>query len=111
MFGQRNSSIRVLLFALMLLVFLPVLMLWSVFGVNVQFFKQERDANEQENFFDMSLEELMEIPVVVTASGQGPIIDELLAPVGRFIFEDVGSGVVDGHRFQRTGRSRREELC
>ena len=48
----------------------------SMFAFNTQLFAQQQEPNEQSeanepaDFFEMSLEELMEVPVVVSASRQ-----------------------------------------
>jgi len=39
-----------------------------VFGPGPHSFAQQQDENKQEDFFEMSLEELMEVPIVVTAA-------------------------------------------
>jgi len=44
--------------------FVLVLMLLTLFGVNTDVFAEQQDANKPEDFFKMSIEELMEVEVV-----------------------------------------------
>jgi hypothetical protein len=39
-----------------------------VFTFNIQLFAQQADANKPKDLFEMSLEELMSVPIVVSAS-------------------------------------------
>ncbi len=53
-------------------------------------------AGESDELFDMSLEELMEVPVVVSASRQAQPMDELAVPVTVITGEDIHySGLTD----------------
>jgi ABC-type phosphate transport system permease subunit len=45
-----------------------MLILCVLFGIGTQVFAEQNDPNKQTDFFEMSLEELMEVPVVVSAS-------------------------------------------
>lgn len=56
---------------------------------NVQLFAQQQDANKPEDLFEMSIEELMEVPVVVSASRQEQKIEELSVPVSVITAEDI----------------------
>ena len=59
-----------------------------VFGFNTRSFAQQ-EPNETEDFFEMSLEELMEVPVAVSASRQAQKIGELSVPVSVITAEDI----------------------
>ena len=50
--------------------FVLVSVLLGLFCLATETLGEQQDPNEQEDFFGMSLEELMEVPVVVSASRQ-----------------------------------------
>ena len=50
---------------------------------------QPQEPNEVVNLFEMSLEELMEVPVVVSASRQARPIDRLSVPVTVITADDI----------------------
>lgn len=50
---------------------------------------EQQDPNKQKNFFEMSLEELMDVPVVVSAARQPQKVDELSVPVSVITAEDI----------------------
>jgi len=52
-------------------------------------FAEQPDPNSKDDFFEMSLEELMELPVVVSASRQTQKITELSVPVSVITAEDI----------------------
>jgi outer membrane receptor protein involved in Fe transport len=56
---------------------------------------QSQDANEPQDFFDMSIEELMQVEVV-SASRQTQTIDELSVPVSVITAEDIHYGGLTG---------------
>jgi len=64
------------------------LMSLLVFVFNVQSFAQEPDPNKHKDFFEMSLEELMNVEVV-SASRQAHKIGELSVPVSVITAEDI----------------------
>ena len=80
MFANKHSLIRKSVFILMLL---------SLLSIGTQAFAEQQDANEQEDLFEMSLEDLMEVPVVVSASRKVQKIGELSVPVSVITAEDI----------------------
>lgn len=64
-------------------------MLLSVFSIATEVFAEQQDANEPKSLFEMSLEELMEVPVVVSASRQAQKMSELSVPVTVITAEDI----------------------
>lgn len=69
--------------------FVHVLMGLIVFCFSPHLLAQQKDANQPGDFFDMSLEELMEVPIVVSASRQSQKIGELSVPVSVISDEDI----------------------
>lgn len=67
--------------------FLPVLLL--MFGLSSQLRAQPTEPNQSKNLFEMSLEELMNVPVVVSASRQPQKIGQLSVPVSVITAEDI----------------------
>ena len=67
--------------------FIVILMVAFVFGDRLS--AQEVGQVEDEDFFEMSLEELMEVPIVVSASRQAQKMGELSAPVTVITAEDI----------------------
>jgi iron complex outermembrane receptor protein len=65
-----------------------VLMLLLVFRFSGQLSAQQQDPNKHKNFFDMSLEQLMDVEVV-SASRQAQKMTELSAPVSVITAEDI----------------------
>lgn len=59
------------------------------FAFNEQLSARQQDTDEQEDFFEMSLEELMEVPVVVSASRQARKVGELAVPVSVITSDDI----------------------
>ncbi|MCD4830326.1 MAG: TonB-dependent receptor [Anaerohalosphaeraceae bacterium] len=77
--------------------FVSVLILFSMFGVCTDIFAEqqksneatEQEPNEQDDFLEMSLEELMDIPIVVSASRQEQKITETSVLVSIVTAEDI----------------------
>jgi outer membrane receptor protein involved in Fe transport len=67
------------------------LMCVILLGVGPDLFASQQDANESEDFFDMSIEELMKVEVV-SASRQSQTIRELSVPVSVITAEDIHYG-------------------
>jgi outer membrane receptor protein involved in Fe transport len=82
-FTQKSSLTRKFVFVLMLLFML---------AFNIQSFAQQQDANQPADFFQMSIEELMEVPVIVSASRKAQKIDELSVPVSVITADDIHYG-------------------
>jgi iron complex outermembrane receptor protein len=76
---QKNYRIRLLLLLLTGLI---------LFGSCPESFAAQQDANEPADFFEMSIEELMEVEVV-SASRQAQKMDELSVPVTVITSEDI----------------------
>jgi len=76
---RKKSQIRTLVLMLIGLI---------VFGSGQHSFAQQSDANEPEDFFEMSLEELMDVEVL-SASRQTQKIGELSVPVSVITSEDI----------------------
>jgi iron complex outermembrane receptor protein len=66
----------------------PVVLL-LVFSFDMQLFAQQHEPNRPKDFFEMSLEELMEVPVVVSAARQPQKIGKLSVPVSVITDEDI----------------------
>jgi outer membrane receptor protein involved in Fe transport len=67
-----------------------------LFASGPDLFAQQPDANEPEDLFDMSIEELMEVPIVVSAARQEQKIGQLSVPVSVITDEDIHySGLTD----------------
>ena len=64
-------------------------MLLSLFSISTNVFAERQEPNEQADFFEMSIEDLMEVPVVVSASRQAQKIGELSIPVSVVTSEDI----------------------
>ena len=64
------------------------LVLLLVFSFDMQLFAQH-EPNRPKDFFEMSIEELMEVPVVVSAARQPQKMDELSVPVSVITAEDI----------------------
>lgn len=79
MITLRNFQSRILLFVLMCLI---------VLCSGSDMLAGSEDANEPEDFFDMSIEELMEVEVV-SASRQAQKVSELAVPVNVITSEDI----------------------
>jgi hypothetical protein len=60
-----------------------------VFTFNIQLFAQEADANRPTDFFEMSLEQLMEVPIVYAFSKRLQPITEATSSVEIVTAEDV----------------------
>lgn len=65
------------------------LVLLLVFSFDMQLSAQQREPNKPADFFEMSLEELMEVPVVVSAARQPQKMGELSVPVSVVTAEDI----------------------
>lgn len=65
MFTPKNALPQAFAFLLILL---------PVFGFNEQLFAKQRRPNEQEDFFEMSLEDLMEVEVISSARRPQPLV-------------------------------------
>jgi len=52
-------------------------------------FAQQQDPNKHKDFFEMSIEELMDVPIVVSAARQPQKIGELSVPVSAITTEDI----------------------
>jgi len=76
---RKNSLIKTLVFMVIGLI---------VFGPAPHSFAQQQDANEPEDFFEMSIEELMEVEVV-SASRQAQKIGQLSVPASVITAEDI----------------------
>lgn len=79
MFAQKNTLTRVIGLVLILLL---------VFAFNERLFAEQQDANEPKDFFEMSLEELMEVEII-SASRQPRKLSELSVPVSVITAEDI----------------------
>ncbi|OHB62182.1 MAG: hypothetical protein A2167_01740 [Planctomycetes bacterium RBG_13_46_10] len=66
-----------------------VLLLWFLLGVETCLLAEQQDPNGKEDLFEMSIEELMEVPVVVSASRQAQKVGELSVPVSVITAEDI----------------------
>ena len=60
-----------------------------VFASNTQLFAEQKDSNKQKDFFEMSIEELMDVTIVVSASRQEQKLSELSVPVTVITAEDI----------------------
>ncbi len=69
--------------------FIFVLVLLVSFGTGARLLAQQQDANKPADFFEMSIEELMEVQVVVSAARQAQKIEELSVPVSVITAEDI----------------------
>jgi outer membrane cobalamin receptor len=71
--------------------FTSLLMLWMILVLSLPAFAEEekKDPNNEGNFFKMSLEQLMETPIVVSASRQEQKLSELSVPVTVITAEDI----------------------
>ncbi len=79
MFTQKESLILKFRFVLTLLI---------LFTIGEQVFAEQRETNDSEDFFEMSLEDLMEVEVV-SASRQVQKMGELSVPVSVVSAEDI----------------------
>jgi iron complex outermembrane receptor protein len=79
MFTQKESLILKFRFVLTLLI---------LFTIGEQVFAEQRETNDSEDFFEMSLEDLMEVEVV-SASRQAQKMGELSVPVSVVSAEDI----------------------
>jgi len=87
MFTQKSSLTRV---------FVLVLIYLLMFAFNEELFAQQEDTDEQGDLFEMSLEELMEVPVVVSAARKEQKITEASVPISIITAEDIHySGLTD----------------
>ena len=66
-----------------------VLISLLIFVLNLQLLAQGSDPNKHKDFFEMSIEELMEVPVVVSAARQPQKIGQLSVPVSVITAEDI----------------------
>ena len=66
-----------------------VAILLFALGFNTQLQAQPTEPNQPKDFFEMSIEELMEVPVVVSVSRQPQKLGELSAPVSVITAEDI----------------------
>ena len=67
-----------------------LLTLLGLFNVSIQAFAEQQDPNKTEGFFEMSLEELMDVPIVVSTSRQGgQKSNEVSAAVSVITAEDI----------------------
>ena len=66
----------------------PVVLL-LVFSFDVQLLAQQHEPNKPKDFFEMSIEELMDVPVVVSAARQPQKIGQLSVPVSVITDEDI----------------------
>jgi len=69
--------------------FIFVLMLLVLFGSDARLLAEQQDANNKKDFFEMSIEELMEVPIVVSASRLPTRLQYLSAPVTVITAEDI----------------------
>ena len=69
--------------------FVHVLMGLIVFCFSPHLLAQQQDANQPGDFFDMSIEELMEVPIVVSAARQEQKVGQLSVPVSVITDEDI----------------------
>lgn len=69
--------------------YLSLLILLPMSISNVQTFAQQQDVNEPADFFEMSLEELMEVPVVFASSKRLQPITEAASSVEIITAEDI----------------------
>ena len=69
-----------------ILLLIPAL---AVAGLTEPLFAQGQEPNSQPDFFEMSIEELMEVPVIVSASRRPQRIGELSVPVSVITSEDI----------------------
>lgn len=58
-------------------------------GFATQVFAEQKEPNDQADFFEMSIEELMEVPIVVSASRQEQKITESSVPISIITAEDI----------------------
>lgn len=58
-------------------------------GISTKALAGQNDPNKKKDFFEMSLKELMEVPVVVSASRQEQKLGELSVPVSVITAEDI----------------------
>ncbi len=111
MFAKEYSLIRKFVFILMLL---------GLFSICPPVLAEQQEPNEQGDFFEMPLEALMEVPIVVTTGASRPLKKEQMPATVTVITADelkllglrhltdvinyiVPGGVGDIHRSQRTG--------
>jgi len=66
-----------------------VLMWLLVFGLNAQLFARQQDVNQPEDLFEMSLEELMEVPVVFASSKRLQPVTEAASSVEIITADDI----------------------
>ena len=83
MFAQKSSLKRSSVVVLVVVVFLLVA------GVNVQLFAQEQESKSPEYLFEMSIEELMEVPIVIASSKREQPLTEAASSVRVVTSEDI----------------------
>lgn len=66
-----------------------ILILLSLLAISSQVLAEQQDINEPEDFFGMSLEELMDVPVVVSGSRQEQKITKASVPISIITAEDI----------------------
>jgi iron complex outermembrane receptor protein len=81
MFAQKKILTR------LLLVVVVVFMLLS--GINSQLFAQEQESKSPEYLFEMSIEELMEVPIVIASSKREQPLTEAASSVRVVTSEDI----------------------
>ncbi len=74
-------------FAIRYIAIMPIFL--GFFAVTSLALAEQKEPNDSQNFFEMSLEELMEVPVVVSASRQEQKVGELSVPVSIISAEDI----------------------
>ncbi len=72
-----------------LLAFILILILFVLFSTGTVVSAKQQDSNETKDFFEMSLEELMEVPVVISASRRKQKITETSVPTTIITAEDI----------------------
>ena len=80
MFAKKRSSIYQFGLVRSLLILL---------AITTQTFAEQHESNEPDNLFDLSIEELMEVPTVVSASRQEQAINKASVPITIITAEDI----------------------
>jgi outer membrane receptor protein involved in Fe transport len=80
MFTEKRCSISI---------FILIIGFTSLPGITTQVFAGQKDANKPADLFEMSLEELMNVPIDVSASRQAQKLGELSVPVSVITAEDI----------------------
>ena len=69
--------------------FIVVLVFLLVAGLNEQLFAQGQEPNEPEHFLDISIEQLMEVPIVIASSKREQPVTETASSVKVITSEDI----------------------